>query len=232
MIKKNANSRLLWCTLTAAIFLPLLNTLLLGSMSIYIGSDITYPEIAANLLGLLSELLGVSAVFAGLACVFYAWGKPALRRQVTLIAVLGIPLTYLAAAVVDAGFYGSNAVNTSYVLYSLPNCLFELVRLAVVILIARKIAKNGERSRELELFSAAGTYSRVLMFGTLAVFVSMLLANFIETVTLLIQYGAPLNMSELLTLILPYVTSLVYSVLGYLLEYLVIRSLIRAESKS
>ena len=117
--------------------------------------------------------------------------------------------------------------------------LYELIRtlavLLVVLLVVRKAVKKG-REETLAVFSLKGTYSRAVAASTFVVFLSFILSNVTETVSLLSEYGAPQNTSETVTLILPYPSSIVYSLLGYLLACLtagfVMKNTIKKERKA
>ena len=232
MMRSKTNRRLLIAAVLSAAVIPLLNTTVLGSIYIYVISDITYPELLSEVIGYASELLATACVFAFAACIACSAVRERNQKIVPLIGFISVPVLYIAVAIVDYSFYAGSAVNASYVIFNLLNCIFELARLAVVTLIcllAAKRARRKNRIDSLELFSAEGALSRAVIFSALAVFVSLIITDLTETVPLLAQYGAPVNTNELIYLILPYPTSIVYSLLGYLLMYVVASGIYRTK---
>lgn len=234
MNKKNQGWFLTVITFVIAVLIPLANTFLLGPIRIAVGSDIAYPEIMTQLLSYIIEIISVACVFAYAACIACAFVHGIAKKAVTLICVLSIPFIYIASAAVDYLFYGGSAIGTSYFIYSLISCLFELLRLAAVSVVCFLVKRAGDkkgRDDTLELFSLNGKMSRAAVFTSATVFVSLLITKMTDTVMLLVEYGAPINKSETVYLIAPYVTVLVYSVLGYLLIYVISSMVLKRQTK-
>lgn len=226
-MKKKNHSRIVFITFFAALILPLVNVILLGSLSVITGSDIVYPEMLSQALQYLKELINVMCVFAASGCLAFSQILDRRIKTVRTICLVSVPVNYLAAAMVDMGFYGDSAFSTVYLLPMLINCIFELARYLVVILVASRVGRAAQKSKRamtLELFSLEGTMSRAAVFTTLTVFITLIVTSLTDTISLLAEYGAPLNSSELTYLIVPYPTAIVYSVIGYLVIFLVGRS--------
>lgn len=226
-MKKKNHSRIVFITFFAALILPLINVILLGSLSVITGSDIVYPEMLSQALQYLKELINVMCVFAASGCLAFSQILDRRIKTVRTICLVSVPVNYLAAAMVDMGFYGDSAFSTVYLLPMLINCIFELARYLVVILVASRVGRAAQKSKRamtLELFSLEGTMSRTAVFTTLTVFITLIVTSLTDTISLLAEYGAPLNSSELTYLIVPYPTAIVYSVIGYLVIFLVGRS--------
>lgn len=226
-MKKKNHSRIVFITFFAALILPLVNVILLGSLSVITGSDIVYPEMLSQALQYLKELINVMCVFAASGCLAFSQILDRRIKTVRTICLVSVPVNYLAAAMVDMGFYGDSAFSTVYLLPMLINCIFELARYLVVILVASRVGRAAQKSKRamtLELFSLEGTMSRTAVFTTLTVFITLIVTSLTDTISLLAEYGAPLNSSELTYLIVPYPTAIVYSVIGYLVIFLVGRS--------
>lgn len=221
--------RLLLTLLVTALILPIINTFVLGAALTITSSDIAYPEIVPQIIGYASEILSVACLFASGAAVAVAasWRKSGAVYYI--IFLLSPPVIYLSMILLDRIFYGSSVLTAQYISYCVTSCLYELLRSVVLIAVAlllRRRADKRQRAYALELFSAKGRLSRVIVFSSLIIFLSLLLSNLTETLSLLAEYGGPVNTTELIYLVLPYPTTLVYSLLGYLLMYLVARLIV------
>lgn len=228
MNESSLKRRLIISAIVSSALIPLLNTTVLGPICTSVTSDIAYPELLSNVLKYLSELIGVACVFAASACIAYSMLHKTCRLTVILISLVSPPLIYIASAIVDRSFYGSDIISASYLIFSSINCVYELLRCGVIVLVAAVVGRHAlkkKRTDTIEFFSLKGTESRAAVFVSLTVFVSLILTDLTETVSLLISYGAPMNSSELVYLILPYPTSIVYSMLGYLLTCIIIKFL-------
>ena len=244
-MKEKPNTHLTLTAAVSSLILPVLNTVILGALNTIVSSDIAYPDSLSSAISFISMLISYACIFVSSACVACEVCASKSKDRTTkksamarIMAFAGIPLTYIAAGAVDFGFYGSSALGAQYLLFSGVSVLYELIRtlavLLVVLLVVRKAVKKG-REETLAVFSLKGTYSRAVAASTFVVFLSFILSNVTETVSLLSEYGAPQNTSETVTLILPYPSSIIYSLLGYLLACLtagfVMKNTIKKEGK-
>ena len=211
------------CTVFFAVVIPLLNTTVLGSLYISFSSDVAIPVMLSETINYISLLIDVAAAYGLLSCLAYAVIAGQNRRTVILFALLSAPVVYAATMLVDLAFWSRSVLNVSYILSNLTNCVYELVRIAVVLIVCIRIAA-GRHSAGLELFSMSGNLSRGLVGVTAVMTGFMLAANAAETVTLLITVGAPINISEKIYLIMPYVTTAIYTILGYLFMYVLLHA--------
>lgn len=228
-MKKKDHSRIVSVTIFAAILVPLVNVALLGSLSVITGTDVVYPEILSQAIQYIKELVNILCVFAASGCLAFSHVLGRKARAVRIICVVSVPVTYLAAAFVDMAFYGGRAFDSVYLIPMLINSGFEIARYLIVVLISLRIKKSAVRSgREFsfELFSLEGAFSRAAVFTTLTVFATLIITSLTDTISLLIEYGAPLNSGELTYLIVPYPMAIVYSVIGYFVIFLVGRSFV------
>ena len=236
IMKEKPTPRLILTAAVSSLILPVLNTIILGSIHMIVSSDIAYPESLSSAISFISTLISYACIFISSACVACevcaAKSKDHQKRSVAarIMAFAGVPLTYFAAGAVDFGFYGSSALGAQYLLFSGISVLYELIRtlavLLVILIVAKRAIKKG-REETLDVFSLKGTYSRAVAASAFVVFLSFIFSNVTETLSLLSEYGAPQNTSETVTLILPYPSSIVYSLLGYLLAYLTAAFVIR-----
>ncbi len=227
--------RLLLTMLVTALILPIINTFVLGAALTITSSDIAYPEIVPEIIGYASEILSVACLFASgaAAAVAASWRKSGAVYYI--IFFLSPPVIYLSMILLDRIFYGSSVLTAQYISYCITSCLYELLRSAVLLAVARLIRRRADQKRRdysLELFSVKGRLSRAIVFSSLVLFLSLVLSSLTETISLLVDVGAPINTTELIYLVLPYPTALVYSLLGYLLMYLVARLIVGAQAES
>ncbi|MCI8388057.1 MAG: hypothetical protein HFE63_06270 [Clostridiales bacterium] len=226
MKKNKQNYRLTAAALIAALIIPLINTILLGAVNISVSTNVIYPEIVSDIIEYAMEIIGVICVFATASCICTAVIKNESKTPVAAIAISSVPILYIAAMIVDLAFYSNSALGSAYILTNGVNCTFELVRILLLLLvcsIVRRSAQKKQRENSLELFSLKGSLSRAIIFSSITIFITLIVADAVETLTLLIEFGGPQNTNELVYLILPYITAIVYSLLGYLLMYLTMK---------
>lgn len=224
--------RLLLTLLVTALILPIINTFVLGAALTITSSDIAYPEIAPQIIGYASEILSVACLFASGAAAAVAMSYRSCGAVYYIIYLVSPPLIYLAMITLDRIFYGSSVLTDQYISYCITSCLYELLRSVILLAVARLIRRRADkrqRDYSLELFSVKGLLSRAIVFSSLVLFLSLILSSLTETISLLVEVGAPINTTELIYLVLPYPTALVYSLLGYLLMYLAARLIVGAQ---
>lgn len=227
-MKNKVDFRLNAAASLCALIIPLLNAALLGSLMVITETDVAYPERIAQIIQYAKELISVISVFASAGCLAYAASLGTAKRSVFTICLISVPLIYLTSALVDLGFYGDAAFSSVYLIPMVVNCCFEIIRYVVVMLPASGIGKRARRDKKsftLELFSFEGAMSRTAVTATLTVFATLIVSSLTETISLLVEYGAPLNSSELTYLIVPYLAAVIYSVIGYFVIYLIGRSI-------
>lgn len=210
------------CTLLFAIAVPLVSTTVLGGLYINLSSDITIPPLLPEIINYVSMLIDVAAVYALMACLSFAVIADKNRRLVVLLALISPPVVYAVTMLVDLAFWSRSILSVSYILSNATNCIYELIRSAVVLFVCARIAKK-QHPEGLELLAKRGNLSRGLIAVTAVMAAFMLAANAAETVTLLMTVGAPINVSETVYLVMPYITTMIYTILGYLFMYALLR---------
>lgn len=223
-MKIKTDSRLTLAAVICAVLLPLLNASLLGSFMVITETDVAYPERVSQVIQYAKELISVLCVFASAGCLAYASALERSKRAVFTICAVSVPIIYLTSALVDMGFYGDSAFSAIYLIPMVINCCFEIIRYAIVMLIASRLGRRARTKGQrpaLELFSLDGMLSKAAVYSVLTVFITLIVTSLTDTISLLAEYGAPVNSSELTYLILPYITSIVYSVIGYFVVYFI-----------
>lgn len=221
MVKKmKISGRLIFGTLLFAVLLPLLNIILLGSLSTVLSADVAFPAVISEGVSYIQQLIGVGCVFAAAACIAAAELKRRSERAVAAICLVSPAILYLASAAVDIAFWGSELFAQIPLAPLFVNCLFETARFAVIIAVCRAVRKSSaksERADSIEFFSMEGGMSRAAVFSSLAIFVTLIVTALTDTLSLLAEFGAPQNAGEVVYLALPYLTASIYAFLGYLL---------------
>lgn len=207
MKEKRPLNTLLLITCIVALILPLVNTVGVGPIYTVLVSDITTPEAALIALNLIYNTLNVLAAYATFACVGYAIAKRKSRLAVILIAALSLLPVYFAVSCVDSSFYTNSFVSLPYVMLNLFNCGVELLRLGLLVLAAFIFCKSARR---------------VCIVCPLVMLLWVTVFNTAETVSLIINIGAPENISDVIELARPHITAIIYYILGLLLTRLLV----------
>lgn len=216
---KRTERRIFIALILTALVIPLLNAILLGSLVVITETDVAYPERLSQIISYAKEIINVVSVFATAGALAYAFVVRKSMKAAAWICFLSVPMVYIASGLCDMAFYGTRAFSLVYLIPMLINCVFECLRYLIVILVARRIGNNARssgRSFTLDFFSTDGALSRAAVWSAVIVFITLIFTSLTDTVALLAEYGAPLNSSEATYLILPYLTAIVYSAIGYL----------------
>lgn len=214
-----------------AIVLPIFSIAVLGSLGVITENDVAYPERVSQILNYAKETLNVLCVFVCAVILALSFALKKSRKALAAVSFISIPTVYFTSALVDLGFYGSQAVSAVYILPMLVNSVFEAVRYIIIIFVAKNISKNAAKKNlnigPVEFFSLESIESRCAVFATIAVFCTLIFSTATDTVSLLMEYGAPINSSELTYLLTPYITAVVYAAAGYLISVLLTKKLIK-----
>ncbi len=228
MKANHMDKRLLAVILIGGVLLPLVCTAVLGPLRTYFSSDVMMSAEIPLTIGFLYDMLNIAAIYASHACIAYALTKRAAVLPTLLIIGGMVPLIYIVSAIVDVSFFGAAVIDPAYILYCVISCLTELVRLflaaGLCALILRYDAKRGSECT-VELLSLHGTLSKTGVAVTLVAAGFMLISNITETIALFAEFGAPINTSETISLISPYITTVIYAILGYFLVYSILHML-------
>ncbi|MBQ2765534.1 MAG: hypothetical protein IJF48_00920 [Clostridia bacterium] len=214
MKTKTCARRLTLITLITALAIPLINTVGVWSLYKIFDSDIAYPVWSSSLTYYIYSALNVLCTYAVALCVAYSTAARVRRLPTVLIAAASAVIVYTATVAVDVAFYGTGALDASYIRYNAVLCLYELLRLGAVMLTAALLSR---RARGKKLFW-------VCTASTLVVFAFTLVSSAADTVSILLQAAqvysdwGPKNISEWMTLLMPYVTAVIYALAGYLVS--------------
>ncbi|MBQ8551839.1 MAG: hypothetical protein IJ428_03390 [Clostridia bacterium] len=213
-----AFSRLLAVTLVTALAIPLANTVVIRSLGIYFAADpLTYGYTVTDALGYIYNFINIISTFSVSACLAYSVVTRKARLAVILTAALSLAVVYASGIICEIAV-DSRVLAASDIIENVSNLAVELIRYGAVMLVAwfteRHAAKKGI-THELELLSFHGTLSLSAIFTTLCVSLMILASLGVETVMLVLTYGAPESFSEIMELVMPYITMLIYSILGY-----------------
>ncbi|MBE6610875.1 MAG: hypothetical protein E7632_00165 [Ruminococcaceae bacterium] len=222
------HTRLFVMSLITMYALPLLNIAVISPLSATFYSNIIYPAVLGDIFSYLYTALGIVSVFAGASCLVYAVTAGRDRLLTALLCGVSIPVQYGVIALVDAWIYGKAQLTAAYAVYSVSSALFELLRFGIILLVCTAAAVRAKKKNlpmSLELLSFDGALSRGNFWGAAVITAFMLFSNISETLSLLLGIGAPVNMSETLTLISPYIITAISAILGYFLMHLLMRML-------
>lgn len=216
MKTKQYTVRLTVITIIAALAVPIINTVGVWSLYKILDSDIAYPLWSSSLVYYIYSALNMLCTYAIAFCVAYSIAAHVRRLPTVLTAVASAVLVYAATIAVDVAFYGASAVDASYIRYNAVLCLYELLRFGVVVLAAVLLSHRARGEHKI--------HRHVCTVSTLVVFAFVLISSAADTVSILHQAAqlysdwGPQNISEWMTLIMPYITAVIYALLGYLLS--------------
>lgn len=224
MKTEKALPRILAVTLICALAVPLVNTAVVRSLGIYFAADpLTYGYTLTDALGYIYNFINIISTFAVSGCIAYSAVTKRNCLAVMITAVISLAAVY-AAGIVGEVVIDSHVIAAADIVENLLNFVIETVRygvvLAAALLTGRRAAKKGEPLR-LEVLSFNGALSRSSIVTALCVAVMVILSMGIETFMLVYNYGAPTDFSEIMELVMPYITVLIYSILGYFACYAV-----------
>lgn len=213
--------RILLRALVLLILLPVINSFGLRILYAYeIKGNIAYDKIAPIISGAIS-FIEVAVVFSGFGLflrAFYSC-KRKTAGAVLVFNVISALISYLAAVLLVYVTTANPAENLPFMMvYGMLNFAADLVILASVTAVALITEKSHEkrgRPAGERLFWQGCIWSGII-FG-----VAGLIQKAGETVTDIMEFGAPVLINDYIYLITPYLRLAVYSVLGVFVAYLV-----------
>ena len=219
-LKKTWIAQIIFC-----IVIPLLNSFLLQLLySYFIKGEYRFESIDPLVTNLIDFIRTVS-MYCGYAVMIYmmflAPKKDAGRY--TVMRAVTFPIPYLsAAAVVFITVTGAMSVIGYMLLYTLIQLSVDYVIFAVVFFAVSGIRKKASASENVNISLSGGISPkknpllRSYMLVCIIFAVVSVVTDGYNTVQLLIRYGGPLNLSEGWTLVSPYVETIVYFLVGYI----------------
>ncbi len=203
--------------LVSALILPLIN--IMGIWPLYVGlaSDVTASRLGADSVYILYHVLNSLTAYATAACVGYSLVTRINRAFVLLVSFFSLPVAYYALVATDAKF---SPVSTAYIEMNIANCAFEMLQLGMIAGAILLLAAKKKPVRHLRLLNFSGGLSRAVIICPAVIFLWRLVSNLTETITLLVEIGAPQNMSEVYTLVTPHVESVIFLLVGYIVTFI------------
>lgn len=219
-------------TLISVLILPLVNVMGIWPFYIGLASDVSASKIGADIVYILYHALNSVTVYTTAACVGYSLVTRANRGFVLSASFLSLPVVYYALVVTDAKF---SPVSTAYIEMNVANCIFEMIQLGILVGAIVLLATKKKPARRLRLLNFSGGLSRAAIICPAVVFLWRLVSNLTETVTLLVDIGAPQNISEVYTLVTPHVESVIFFLVGYIVTFVMMalfEGYVRSEKKN
>lgn len=159
----------------------------------------------------LIKFLSVVTLFCGYCILIRSLHSFGMKKSAALFAAICVSylIQYIAAAVATAvTSVTSPATWKAFLLYTASDWLFNIILLAVTgliaLLILRRSVRKPQKAFPRSLIAAAILYA-VVNTGM----------NAVTTVQLLLEYGAPINLNEVFTLISPYLETLIFAAIGF-----------------
>lgn len=169
-----------------------------------------------------------------LAAVYLIWTKSCHAISLIVFGSMLIPYVGATAIYVSSGVVTSETLKENYA-YCFLNLGLDFLVIIVAARISnyfRKRALAKEGSVDISIGERILPHGNPVLKSFLVICIGYtavsLIATVIDTVSLLTEYGAPINASEWYTLLSPYFFSLIYLALGYAVMLLIATRLERA----
>jgi hypothetical protein len=198
--------------------LPILTNVILTLIYNKIYGDIMYKTIA-DILEVSISILKTFTLYVTLAILINALLRKRMRRSPTvpiiLLYIISVFITYLADFILTTNTY-------AYIVYLLFAVLGDAVIYFAALFICKKTVRKYQLTRPSQLsakgkiISFANPMLRTLALMTIVIFGYNFIFSTIETVILITDVGFPINSTEVMFLIEPYISFIIYAVAGYL----------------
>ncbi len=217
----------------------LLRSLILQPAAVYIEGDVLRESEYATLSGV-SDFISAVALFTALGCLIAAIFE---RRKRALGAVLIIFAFCEGIAALLAAFWQYRLqTNPSlgagyFALYAFSGMLVDALITAAVLLAAKWLRDRAAEKGRVDIAPRGLIFRRdnpanlAGIAATLLVFVTTVIRELTVTLPLLIEYGAPINRTELIWLLEPYMMAVIYLLVGYAMTALTLMVLVKDEEQ-
>jgi hypothetical protein len=210
--------KLLIISIIAMVGLPLLTNVVLDIIYRAIYGDIIYAT-AANVISVANGILTTFTMYVTLAILVNSMLRDKIRGYPsTLIFILYI-VSLLIVYVSD--FIGVKDIY-AYFIYMIFVLLGDALILVAAVLACKKTVRKHKISRPSQLsldgkvISKTNPVLRVLLAMTIVIFAYNFIFQTVETVMLIAENGLPGNSTEVIYLLEPYLSFIIYAVAGYL----------------
>lgn len=198
--------------------LPLFNNILLVSIHNAIYGDIMYKTLA-DVLDITINILSMFTFYLSLGMLINALlRKNILQNQSYIIIILYI-ISIIIVYVSDFIFAMNLISFTVFLILALAgDILIFITTLFVCNNTVRryKITQSEKLSLNGKFISLKAPVLKTIFIMTIVIFAFNFISNTVETVLLIVDYGFPSNTTEILYLLEPYFSYIIYAVAGYL----------------
>ncbi len=222
MSKFKFHKRILIVTLIVTVVIPQINALLIRTLGL-IGKKELWNSELVNLINGVYDFINAISLFAVAACITYAMIVRKHRVLIPVIVVVAVTLVHAS------GIFMGHLINETAIIDSKGTLAIDMGRMVsvwvqygVIILTAVIVSKCVGRRKtkdEIELLSVHGPLSLGAVVTTLTASATLFGMRIIETVNYIISKAA----YDTLDFVFPYITALIYCVLGYFVVYTVTR---------
>ncbi|MBO5273222.1 MAG: hypothetical protein J6I45_01260 [Clostridia bacterium] len=217
----------------------LLRSGILQPITVYIEGDVLLESEYAALSGV-SDFISCVALFTALGCLITAVFE---RKKKCITATLIIFALCEVTAALLAAFWQyqlqTNPTLTAgyFTAYAFSGIFVDAAITVGVILLTRLLRDHAEKKGSLDIAPRGAVFRRdnpanlAGIAATLLVFVTTVIRELTVTLPLLLEYGAPINRTELIYLLEPYMMAVIYLLAGYAITALVLMVLVKDETK-
>lgn len=219
----NKYKRLISISAIFMIGLPIINNIVL----VLIYNNINGDYMLSTLTNIIDTTISIMATFV----MYVTLGlliNSLLRKNFTGFTSKPIFILYVISLLI---IYVSDFIFASdiigYVIYSMFVVLGDVVILAAALILCKKAVRRYKITQPKQLsfngkiISMKNPLLRTLLLMTIVIFVYNFTFNTIDIVMLISQYGFPGNFGEVIYLIEPYLSYMIYAAAGYLTMYVI-----------
>ena len=210
--------KLLIISAITMIGLPVLTNVIFTLIYQNIYGDVMYAA-AANIIDVATSILKTFTLYVTLAILINSMLREKIRRYpsklIFILYIVSLIIVYVSDFMMTKDIY-------SYFIYMIFVLLGDVVILIAAILTCKKTVRNHRISQPSQLslrgkiISLRNPVLSILFIMTVVIFVYNFIFNTVETVLLISDYGFPGNSTEVMYLIEPYLSFIIYAVAGYL----------------
>ena len=215
-MSQNNTKKAIFTAVIVSLLLPLINvTVFRGPGLLFLTEPMKYPASLADTLEFIYKFFTGALSFLPPLCIANALLTNKNRLSVPMISVFSVPLVYAVMIAEDVIINKKSITSETFKSAGL-DWIAVIISYALVYTAIITVKHRSKKAPlEAELFSMRGLLSRGAVISTLVITVISFIQMGFETYVLVVSYGTPDNISQVIELASPYITLLIGAFLAY-----------------
>ena len=198
--------------------LPILANVILPLIYNKIYGDIMYKTIA-DILEVAISILKTFTLYVTLAILLNSLLRKRMRksptRPIVILYIASVLIAYIADFIITPNIY-------AFLVYLVFAVLSDAIIYVAAVVICKKTVREHQLTRPSQLSAKGKIISfknpmlRTLALMTIVIFAYNFIFSTVETVMLITDVGFPVNLTEVIFLVEPFISFVIYAVAGYL----------------